>query len=66
MSFPAIPILHRAHSLATSTFQPSQDIQMHLKPDDIAQALEDILNMGEGISRTELTIRPKYFGISKK
>lgn len=47
-------------------FQPSEDINMHLKPDDIAQAVEDILKMREGVSVTELTIRPKYFGISKK
>lgn len=47
-------------------FKPADDVQMHLKPTDIAQAVEDILNMREGVSITEITIRPKYFGISKK
>lgn len=47
-------------------FQPSEDIQMHLKPADIAAAVEDILSMREGVSITELTIRPQYFGIKKK
>ena len=47
-------------------FEPKDDIQMHLKPDDIACAIEDILNMREGVSITELTIRPQYFGIQKK
>jgi NADP-dependent 3-hydroxy acid dehydrogenase YdfG len=47
-------------------FKPSEDVQMHLKPDDIAGAVEDILSMREGVSITELTIRPQYFGIKKK
>lgn len=47
-------------------FEPKDDIQMHLKPEDIACAVEDILNMREGVSVTELTIRPQYFGIKKK
>jgi len=47
-------------------FQPSQDTQMHLRPDDIAEAVEDILGMREGVGVTELTIRPQYFGIKKK
>jgi NADP-dependent 3-hydroxy acid dehydrogenase YdfG len=47
-------------------FQPSEDLQMHLRPQDIADAVEDILNMREGVSITELTIRPQYFGIKKK
>jgi len=47
-------------------FHPSEDQQMHLKPQDIAEAIEDILSMREGVSITELTIRPQYFGITKK
>ena len=47
-------------------FEPNEDLQMHLKPEDIARAVEDILNMREGVSITELTIRPQYFGIKKK
>jgi NADP-dependent 3-hydroxy acid dehydrogenase YdfG len=47
-------------------FKPAEDIQMHLKPADIAEAVEDTLNMREGVSITELTIRPQYFGIKKK
>ena len=47
-------------------FRPSEDLQMHLRPQDIADAVEDILNMREGVSITELTIRPQYFGINKK
>jgi short-subunit dehydrogenase len=47
-------------------FRPSEDRQMHLRPQDIADAVEDILNMREGVSITELTIRPQYFGIKKK
>ncbi len=47
-------------------FEPPQDEQMHLKPEDIAQTIEDILSMREGVSITELTIRPRYFGIKKK
>lgn len=47
-------------------FEPKDDSQMHLRPEDIAGAVEDILNMREGVSITELTIRPQYFGIKKK
>lgn len=47
-------------------FEPKENEQMHLKPEDISQSIEDILNMREGVSITELTIRPQYFGIKKK
>ena len=50
----------------TLHFEPKDDIQMHLKPEDIAHAIEDVLSMREGVSITELTIRPQYFGIQKK
>ena len=47
-------------------FGPKEDETMHLKPEDIAQSVEDILTMREGVSITEVTIRPQYFGIKKK
>jgi len=47
-------------------FEPKEETEMHLKPEDIAQAVEDILNMREGVSITEMTIRPQRFGIKKK
>ena len=39
---------------------------MYLLPEDIAQSIEDILKMREGVSITDITIRPQYFGIQKK
>ena len=47
-------------------FEPKPEDGMHLLPEDIAQSIEDILNMREGVSITEVTIRPQYFGIKKK
>ncbi len=47
-------------------FEPKEAEGMHLKPEDIASAIADILKMREGVSITELTIRPQYFGIQKK
>ena len=47
-------------------FEPKDTEGMHLKPEDIASVIEDILKMREGVSITELTIRPQYFGIQKK
>ena len=47
-------------------FEPKDDLGMHLKPEDISQSIEDILAMREGVSITEMTIRPQYFGIKKK
>jgi len=47
-------------------FEPKDDLGMHLKPEDIAQSIEDILAMRDGVSITEVTIRPQYFGIKKK
>ncbi len=47
-------------------FEPKEEESMHLKPEDIAQSVEDILKMREGVSITEVTIRPQYFGIKKK
>jgi len=47
-------------------FEPKEELGMHLKPEDIAQSIEGILAMREGVSITEMTIRPQYFGIKKK
>lgn len=47
-------------------FEPKEEAGMHLKPEDIAQSIEDILSMREGVSITEVTIRPQYFGLKKK
>jgi len=47
-------------------FEPKREEGMHLLPEDIAQSIHDILHMREGVSITELTIRPQYFGIKKK
>jgi len=47
-------------------FEPKEDEGMHLLPEDIAGSIEDILTMREGVSITEITIRPQYFGIKKK
>ena len=47
-------------------FEPKAEVGMHLLPEDIAQSIEDILKMREGVSITEVTIRPQYFGIKKK
>ena len=50
----------------TLHFQPKEEEGMFLKPEDIAQSVEDILKMREGVSITDITLRPKYFGIAKK
>ncbi len=60
------PDLTQTPFFDTLHFEPNEDDQMHLKPEDIAEAVEDILNMREGVNITELTIRPRYFGIRKK
>lgn len=60
------PDLTQTPFFDTLHFEPKEDEQMHLKPEDISDAIEDILNMREGVSITELTIRPQYFGIKKK
>lgn len=38
----------------------------HLLASDIAEAIRHLLSMREGLSITELTIRPRRFGIAKK
>jgi short-subunit dehydrogenase len=47
-------------------FEPAQDEQMHLKSEDIAKAVEDILSMRQGSLITDITIRPQKVGITKK
>ena len=47
-------------------FEPKEEEGMYLKPEDIAQSVEDILQMREGVSITELALRPQYFGVKKK
>jgi len=47
-------------------FGVSEDENAKLLASDIADHIKNILNMREGSSITELTIRPQKFGISKK
>ena len=47
-------------------FSPSSDEQMHLKPEDVAKLVEDVLSMRNGCVVTDLTIRPQKVGIQKK
>jgi len=47
-------------------FEPKEEEGMFLRPEDIAQSVEDILKMREGVSITEITLRPQYFGVKKK
>ena len=50
----------------TLRFAPSEDIESRLESNDIADAIEQILMMRQGVAVTEYTIRPQRFGIVKK
>ncbi len=47
-------------------FETSQELDKRLQADDIADAVENILQMRHGVAITELTIRSQKFGIEKK
>jgi len=47
-------------------FEPSSDEGCHLLPEDVANAVKQILNASEGSVITELEIRPQQNKISKK
>lgn len=47
-------------------FEPGSQEEYHLKDEDIADAIEQILTMRKGVAVTEYTIRPQRFGIVKK
>jgi len=47
-------------------FGVGEETDTKLFANDIAEALRNLLSMREGISVTELTIRPQKFGITKK
>ena len=47
-------------------FEPSLEFDKRLEAEDIADAVEGILEMRKGVAITELTIRPQKFGIEKK
>lgn len=47
-------------------FETSQELDKRLEAQDIADAIENILQMRRGVAITELTIRSQKFGIEKK
>ncbi|MEA1916713.1 MAG: SDR family oxidoreductase [Campylobacterota bacterium] len=47
-------------------FEPHSDEQKHLKAEDIADVVENILRHRDGVSVREVTLRSKKFGILKK
>jgi len=47
-------------------FETSQEADKRLEAEDIADAIENILQMRKGVAITELTIRSQKFGIEKK
>ncbi len=47
-------------------FRESEDALAYIEPEDIAQAIEDVLNMREGTVITDITIQPQKFQIKKK
>jgi len=47
-------------------FQPSEDPLAYIAPEDIAQAIADILQMREGTVITDITLQPQKFQIQKK
>ncbi len=50
----------------TLHFSPSNNLESRLEGEDIANAIEQILSMRQGVAVTEYTIRPQRFGIVKK
>lgn len=47
-------------------FETSQEFDKRLEAEDIAEAIENILQMRRGVAVTEITVRPQKFGIEKK
>lgn len=47
-------------------FGVGKDADTHLFAEDIADGVENILNMRQGVAITEMTIRSQRFGITKK
>ncbi len=47
-------------------FEPSKDSLTYIEPKDIADIIENILNLREGSVVTDITIEPQKFQISKK
>ena len=47
-------------------FETSQEFDKRLEAKDIADAMQNILQMRKGVAITELTIRSQKFGITKK
>jgi len=47
-------------------FGPGSALESRLESEDIADAIEQVIGMREGVAVTEYTIRPQQFGIVKK
>ena len=47
-------------------FRPSSDALSHIKPEDIAKIIKDIINAPQNLVINEITIKPQYFKIEKR
>ena len=47
-------------------FTVGEEVESYLLPEEVAQAVEFILNQREGLVVTELTLRPQLHRIQKK
>lgn len=58
------PDLTKSNFFDELNFEPSENVNAHLLPEDIAQAVLDVLNF-KGVI-TDLTVRAQRFEIQKK
>ena len=60
------PDMTRTELYRNADFEASSDVGAALDPEDVANAVSDVLDMKEGTVITELTITPQIMRIHKK
>ncbi len=60
------PDMTKTELYRNADFTVGEEVESYLLPEEVAQAVEFILNQREGLVVTELTLRPQFHRIQKK
>lgn len=60
------PDMTKSNFYRNADFTEDDDAEAYLLPEDVAQAVKDVLSMRDGITVTKMTIRPRYHRVKRR
>lgn len=60
------PDITKSNFYRNADFSEDDDPEAYLFPEDVAQAVQDILNMRDGLTVTKIMIRPRYHRVKRR